>query len=297
MEIVPFEPNMAAGIARCYNQLIAPVPECYPVSEERFASVQSLAHERLRDEEIAVARQRGEVVGFVHVGVALPVEHYQELEGEPGVIRFLSYRPGERSVGQALLEWAEAWARNRERDAVVAWEAELRYPFYHFGYAHLSERIGHVRALMGMNGYREPGGELYLTWPHFTPPKTERPPFDFDLQVEWREGPTERWLSVRATQGEERVGRCNMDLRQQSPAPDAQQWCYCGELWVRERLQGKRLGMFLLATALSEMRAVGCTHAAISTGANNYRAQLMYTNLGFQVVDYTVGFRKELREG
>jgi len=296
MEIVPFEPNMAGGIAHCYNRLVAPVPECYPVSEDRFASVESLAHRRLRDEEIAVARKGGEVVGFVHVGVALPVEHYEELEGEPGVIRFLAYRVGERSVGQALLEWAEAWARGRERSAVLAWEAELRYPFYHFGYAHLSERIGHVRALMGMNAYRELGGELYLTWPHFTPPKPERPPFDFDLQVEWQEGPTARRLSVRALEGEEQVGKCNMDLRHQSPAPDEKQWCYCDDLWVAERLRGKRLGMFLLSTALSETRAAGCLHAAITTGGANYRAQLMYTNMGFQVVDYTVAFRKALSD-
>jgi GNAT superfamily N-acetyltransferase len=294
VQIVRFEPNMASGVAQCYNDLIEPVPECYPVLAERFRSLAALSHRRMRDEEIMVARADGDVVGFVHVGIALPAKDDEEPKGEPGVIRFLSYRVGQRGVGQALLEWAEGWMRERQRDAVVAWEAELRYPFYHFGYAHLSERIGHVRGLLGMNGYREMGGELYFTWPDFTPPQVERPPFDFDLKAEWREGPSAKWLSVVAMQGEAKVGHCNMDLREESPAPEAKEWCYCDALWVTERLQRKRLGTFLLATALDEMRKTGCKHAAISTGGTNYRAQLMYANMGFQVVDYTVVFRKEL---
>jgi GNAT superfamily N-acetyltransferase len=297
MEIVRFEPGMAAGVARCYNDLIEPVPECHPVPGDTFRSVEALSHRRVRDEEIAVAQEGGEVVGFVHVGIALPAKGDEEPKGEPGVIRLLSYRVGQRPVGQALLEWAEQWARHRKRKAVVAWEAELRYPFYHFGYAHLSQRIGHVRALFGRNGYQELGGELYFTWPNFTPPKAERPPLDFDLKVEWRKGPAGRWLSVAALQRGQKVGHCNIDLGQQSPGPHAKDWCYCDALWVTERLQGRRLGTFLLSTALTEMHQAGCKHAAISTGGTNYRAQLMYANMGFQVTDYTVAFRRQFKDG
>jgi len=37
MEIVKFEKEMAAGVARCYNELVAPVPLHRPVDEEKFA--------------------------------------------------------------------------------------------------------------------------------------------------------------------------------------------------------------------------------------------------------------------
>jgi len=294
MDIVAFEPGLAESLARCYNALVEPVPQCYPVPAERFASPAALRHKRLRDEEIAVAREGTDAIGFVHVGIALPANDYEEPQGEPGVIRFLSYPVGRRPVGQALLEWAEDWARNRSRDTMVAWEAQVRYPFYHFGHAHLSERIGHVRALMGMNDYHEIGGELHLTWRNFAPPKLDRPSLDFDLNAEWEEGTTGKRLAVRAMRGQQKVGYCHMDLPEQSPSPDASRWCYCAELSVAQRLQGKRLGLFLLSSALHEMRKVGCDHSAITTGWRNYRAQLMYTNMGFQVSDYTVVFRKEL---
>ena len=294
MDIVAFEPSLAESVARCYNDLIEPVPECYPVSAERFADLDALRHKRLREEEIAVAREGGEAVGFVHVGIARPANHRDEPKGEPGVIRFLSYPVGRRPVGQALLEWAEDWARERGRDTMVAWEAQLRYRFYHFAHAHLSERIGHLRALMGMNGYAEFNSELYLTWPNFEPPNLEPPPLDFDLKAEWEERANDKRLAVRAMQGQQEVGFCHMKLLGHSPSPDGSRWCYCGELSVTERVQGNRLGLFLLWSALHEMRKAGCQHAAITTNGKNYRAQLMYTNMGFQVSDYTVVFKKEL---
>ncbi len=74
MEIVGFEPTMADDVARCYNDLIEPVPDCYPVPADRFASLAGLASGRLREEAMMVAVESGEVVGFVHVGIALPAE-------------------------------------------------------------------------------------------------------------------------------------------------------------------------------------------------------------------------------
>ncbi len=294
MEIVPFEPRMAAEVARCYNELIEPLPDCYPVAADQFASVAGLAHGRVQHEEMLVARARDEVLGFVHVGIALPATSEDEPKGEPGVIRFLSYRPGARSVGQALLEWAEAWAMERGRVAMQAWDANYRYRFYHFGYAHLSERIGHVRALFGMNGYRELGGELYLTWRDFVPPRLPHPEPEIELSLSWREGPIGPRLEARLHRGGKEVGACNLDRGQHSPGPAAAEWCYCDWLWVKEELQGKRLGLYLLCAALAEAKRAGCKHASISTGGNNYRAQLMYTNMGYRVTDYTVCFTKGL---
>jgi hypothetical protein len=39
-----------------------------------------------------------------------------------------------------------------------------------------------------------------------------------------------------------------------------------------------------------ELRRAGYRHAAISTALDNYRAALFYSNLGYQVVDWTYGY-------
>ncbi|HUU55416.1 MAG TPA: hypothetical protein VMY87_10910 [Armatimonadota bacterium] len=113
MEIVPFEPGMAEEIARCYSEVVAPAPYCEPVGGEWFTDLKKLERQPLAEEEILVALAAGEVVGFAHVGVARPETDDWHVKGEPGVIRFLAYRVGERPVGAALLEAAEAWLRER----------------------------------------------------------------------------------------------------------------------------------------------------------------------------------------
>lgn len=295
IEIVPFEPGMAEDIARCYNEVVALVPDCHPVEPATFCDLRSLAHRRLRDEALFAAREDG-IAGFVHMGIALPAGG-EEPPGEPAVIRFLAYPVGRRTVGQRLLDHAEAWAREHGRREIHAFNAEYRYRFYHFGYAHLSEHVGHVHALLGMNGYRQYNGEIYFTWRNYEAPPSPRPELDFELDFNWQQGPLGERLNLRAVEGSEQVGVCNMDHGAASPAPDASEWCFCDWLWVTERLHGRRLGMFLLATALGEMRSRGCKHATISTNALNYRAALFYSNLGYRVADATYAWRKELVTG
>jgi GNAT superfamily N-acetyltransferase len=297
MKLVPFAPAMAAGVARCYNHLILPVPDCYPVPPERFASLEGLTSPLLRDEAITVAQDDdGHVRGFVHVGISTQSKDSGDPPAGLGVIRVLAYRPDERPVGKALLDWAEAWMRERERTAVLAWSYTYRYPFYHFHCAHLSERIGHVRALLGLAGYQEMRRELFLAQRDFVPSVPQRPDIDFELKLNWTDGPIGPHLEVNALQGGERVGCCFMDRGQDSPSPEAQDWCFCVWLWVADRLQGKRLGRFLISTALQEMHRAGCRHASISTGWENHRAALLYTSLGYQHTDRTVCFIKLLDE-
>jgi GNAT superfamily N-acetyltransferase len=296
MQLLPFAPSMGADLAHCYNDLIADVPNCHPVPVEQFGSMEALASTRrpAREEEIMVAEAEGEIAGFVHVGIAPPPEESWHPQGEPGVIRFLSYRPGQRPVGQALLDWAEGWARQRGRSAVVAWDMGFVYGFYHFQYAHLSERIGHVRALHGMAGYAENDSELFFTWRDFTPPAPVRPALDVEVTTDWKDGPYGPRVDISARRDGARIGFCRMDRGQPSPAPDALDWCFCDELDVEGPFQGQRLGHFLLSTGLNLMREAGCRHAAISTNGQNHRAALMYTNLGHRFADRTVSFRKEL---
>lgn len=296
MRIVPFEPDLASHLAALYNEAIAPVPDCHPVPPDRFASLETIASRNLRDEALAAAAdESGELLGFVHVGVSLPpAEDWQPPADQP-VIRFLYYRIGARRAGQALLEWAEGWARERG-NLLIACHQHFRYPFYHAPYCHLSEHMGHVRALFGMNGYREEEMEVYLRWTDFTPPEPVRPDLDFELVSQESESPFGTRVRFRAVQNDRTIGSCTMDRGHWSD-PNGEEWCFCDGLGVEEEFQGKRLGMFLLCTGLQEMHRAGCRHTSITTGWDNHRAALMYTNMGYRHADRTCSYRKELEAG
>ena len=296
MEIVRFQSEMAADLARCYNELVAAVPHYRPIMAEWFTDLRPAYFQSCTQEAVLVARSGPEVVGFVHVGVSAPATHKWHIKGEPGVIRFLSYRPGQRPVGTALLAAAEQWVQERERREVVAGFSGYMYPFYPLPSAHISERISHVPPLFWRAGYTAPESEVFFEWPDFDPPHVERP--DIGVEVACHEAqarPRVTEIRVLAKQGDREVGECRMSsLSGDAWRPQLADWCVCDYLYVSEELQGKGLGKYLLATGLAEMRAAGSRHAMISTDWNNYRAYLFYTNFGYRFCDRTFGFRKAI---
>jgi len=303
MEIIEFEPTMAAGVARCYSELTEGLPYCCPVPPERFLDAGHLASPLCRAESVLVAREAsGDIVGYVHTGVAAaPGEEERGDQGEPGIIRFLSYRPGQRLVGQALLAAAESWICERGRPRVMAWSNDYLYPFYHSPFAHMSDRLGHLHALFCWAGYRMLFSELIFDWPDFDPPRIARPELAFDLRSEWRDDVTmggrtlKPVLQLRALHDAVELGLCEMTGWRDGYAwPEAADWCFCANLMVKDEVQGRGLGQFLLATGLAEMRKAGFRHAGISTDWDNYRAQLFYANFGFRLRDRTFAFERNL---
>jgi GNAT superfamily N-acetyltransferase len=296
MEIVTFEPQMAADLARCYNELVAPVPYHSPAREEWFADLRPAQFQSCTDEEILAAQDGGDVVGFVHVGISAPPTHPWHVKGEPGVIRFLSYRPGERPIGAALLEAAERWLRDHGRAEVVAEFSSYQYPFYPLPMGHISERVSHLPPLFGMAGYAVPESEVFFHWPDFQPPELARPELPFEVVVDETTTPASlREVRVRAMQGEREVGKCTMlSLSGDDWRPQLADWCICELLLVAESLRGRGLGRYLLVAGLAEMRQAGCRHAMISTDWNNYLACLLYTNVGYRFLDRTFGFSKQI---
>ena len=294
MEIARFDKEMAAGVARCYNDLMAPVPLHRPVDEEELAHPIPSQFQECTEEQVLVAWAASEVVGFVHVGVSAKATHEWHIKGESGVIRFLSYRPGERAAGVALLQAAEQWARERERTTVVAGYGGYMYPFYPLPMANISERMSHVPPLFGMAGYEVPECEVFFAWRDFEPPEVSAPDVELVCKAEPTGAPGLK-VSVAAMRGEEQVGEFSMvSLRVDRWRPQLADWCTAGLLRVADRLQGRGIGKCLLARGLAEMREAGCHHAMISTDWNNWRAYLFYTNFGFEFLDRTFGFRKKL---
>ena len=299
MDVLPYEPSMAPQLAAAYNSQVRGLPHCYPVSAEAFASAVSPGpgddemHARLHSQSASVAAEGAAIVGLVDVAVEGPEEG--EEKGE-GLIRFMWYERGHRAAGQALLVAAEDYFRQRKLDKVKAFWQDYRYRFYHVEHAHLSDRLDHVHALLGFNGYERMVGEVYLDWPDYGPLVPAAPEVCADISLSWKPGRGARpGLDVIAHRDEKWTGICHsVSGGEFSDADDAQDWFLTCWLHVAEEVQGKGLGRHLLQRALQEMHDIGYRHAAISTSSENFRAMLFYGNCGYRVVDWTYALGRTL---
>ena len=298
LEIVPFEPEMAEAVARCYSEVAAPAPFCEAVGGGWFAELKKLERQPLAEEQVLVAVAEGEVVGFAHMGLARPATDDWHCKGEPGVIRFLAYRVRERAVGAALLEAAEGWLRERGRPTIVAGHCNFMYPFYHLPFSHISERMAHVPPLFGMAGYEVEESEVFFAWEDFEAPEVERPEVEVEIVGGWQKQVSEfgPGVELRVLREGKRVGVCEIPtLGSDEWRPELKEWCFCTGLHVDDDIQGRGLGKYLLARGLREARERGPRHALISTDWNNHRAYLFYTNFDYRFLDRTFSFRKALK--
>lgn len=298
MEILAYEPSFLGEIAVVYNETSTGTPYCYSVAPALFEGLvpaEGSPLPELQSEHMLIARDGGEVLGFVHCGMASPGWR-EDCESAPGVIRFLCQRPGQRPAGVALLEAAEGWLRERGAGVVLAFHQDPKYPFYHLAHAYLSDRLGHILALLGASGYQRSDGEVYLDWDNYPPVDPGPPPVEVELEFEWRErGDPNPGLTLRAMDGGREVGVChNNGKGTPFRPPEAADWFMTHWLGVEDPFRRQGLATYLLARVRFEMHARGYRRAIISTSWTNYRAMLFYSNYGYRVVDWTYGFTKEL---
>ncbi len=292
----PFKPSLAPDLANLYNEAIAAVPDTAPRPEAFFADpmVQPSLYYALRDQELMVAEEGGQIVGFVHVGVAPPATVDWHPQDEPAVIRCLIYRPGHRTAGSELLAWAEQWGQAHGKRELAGWNPLYTYP-YQCPRTALSERLGHVRSLLAMAGHRNLGTVAYLNWRDFTPPEPTRPELDFQVEVSEVEGLLSHRTKLEASGPDGHYGLCLFDRGHASLLPDAEDWCYCIGLFIDEKVQGRRLGSYLLALGLREMRQHGCRHSAITVELDNPKAELFYTHVGYRYADLSTTWVKDVQ--
>ena len=299
MEIFQYTPNMQAPVTQFYNRLTANVPHCYPVTEEEFATAvrgvttgKADKNEGGLDSETAfVAITEGAVQAFIHVGLG------QIRDEDIGIIRFLGYDRGARHAGQAVLERVEAYLKAFNVTRIFAFRSNCRYHFYHFEYAYLSDALDQVQALLGFNGYHRYNGWVFLDWENYS--VTPIPPnLSVTFSVDWLQERGQRPNSIiKAHRDGEQVGLCeSVSGGEYSSHTYAQDWLHTVYLEVEDEFQGQGLGRYLLQYALQEMHKVGYRHAVISTGWDDYRALLFYSNCGYRVVDWTYGYEKVLSE-
>ena len=302
MEILQYTPDMQAPLTQFYNHLTADVSHCYPVKEEEFATAirgvttgKANKKEGGLDSETAfVAMVNGAVQAFIHIGIG-QVWNHEERKENAGIIRFLGYERGARQVGQAVLEKAEDYLKTYDISRIFAFSQDCRYRFYHFAHAYLSDALDQVQGLLGYNGYHRSNGEVFLDWEDYsvTPVPSNLP---VTLSIDWKDGRGQLPnCTVLAHQDGEQVGICeSLCGGEFSSHADAQNWLHTVWLGIEDDFQGQGLGRYLLQYALQEMKKIGYQHAAISTAWDNHRAFLFYSNCGYQTVDWTYEFVKDL---
>ena len=288
-------------LASVYNaQVAAHVPHCYPLSPEEFGigRDQVIGDDltvSLHSERVIVGMQGNDVLGFAHVRVGDIERSHRKRKLSGGFIHFLTYAAGHRAVGQGILEACETHFADAGASIIYAFDGHF-YRFHHLGFPLVSDRMGQVYGLFGLNGYRLAGtGEVYMESLDYAVAEPVLPEPGVEIQVLVQEGrgnlPN---VTVRAMREGKQTGTCiALACGDFCRAPEAQDRIFVKWLGVEEEEQGRGWGRYLLTRTLWEARRLGYRHTVISTNKQNYRAQLFYTNYGYTVTDTIYGFVKE----
>ena len=308
MKITHWDVADAGDLAHVYNEQLARIPHCYPVSPEefeigiRYRKDADEPYEELHSEKIIVIEQNGKIIGFADVAVIESGEDGQK--ENKGLIRFLTYQPGYRAVGQVILEESERYLRDLGISHISAFritydDDDFSYRFYQLGFGLVSDKVGHVYALFRMNGYEISSaeqGEIFLDQPEYSVDEPVPPDNKVEIVVKQQAGRgLLPGLTVRAFRGESEIGICkSLSVGKYCQASEAQDWVFIKWLGVEEAERGKGWGSYLLQRNLWEARKVSYKNTVISTDIINYRAQLFYTNYGYRVVNTGYGFGKKI---
>ena len=281
-----------------YNAQLTGVPHCHPVSPDEFHAL-GASDKDLQPQVIIIGELGGVIVGFADVIVVSNIDEEGQ-EEQQGLIRMLTYRPGCRRAGQALLEEAERYLKDLGQKRVkvfrISYKNEHIYPFYNLGFGLVSDRTTHLCALFRINDYKVCGGEIFLDWPRYEMDEPKTPDCSVDISVEKVEGQGDLpGLTVQALRNGSELGVCrSRSAGEQCRASSAQDWIFIKWLGVEEGTRATGWGRYLLNRNLWEARKLGYKNAVISCDVKNPRAQLFYTNYGFKVVNTSYGFTKTL---
>lgn len=307
MKIIYLEPKNFGDLFSIYNHQIADIPHCHPISPEefeigfRYKKYLDEAYSDIHSEAIIVGEENGKILGFADVIVA-KIEKDREIKDE-GIIRFLTYQPGYRRVGQAILNEAEWYLLNLKQYNInqisafrTSYPNDYCYRFYYLGFGLVSDLKWHISALFLMNGYRITEGEVFMDWPEY---EVSLPPVpDNRIEIKVTQIPGRGILpgiDVQALQDGEEIGICHsLSAGHYCQAKEAQDWAFIKWLGVEKPEHRKGWGRYLLQRNLWEMRKIGYKNTVISTNIVNHRAQLFYTNYGYRIVDTAHQFVKKL---
>lgn len=102
-------------------------------------------------------------------------------------------------------------------------------------------------------------------------------------------------LLQRAWVGERRIGMCFYStLVHVADDPRAMRTGYIGWIWTDEEYRRRGIARTLMLRSMAHLQSLGCETCWLGTGADNWLAQPLYLSLGFQIVDGTASFRRDI---
>lgn len=301
MEVIQYSPDLLKPLTDFYNNLIQDVPYCYPVSINKFENVlkdltgnlEDNDNKELDGETVFVIRNKCIVEAFVHIGTV----SYQTSEEIGGIIKFLGYKRGSREAGQTAYNKAEEYLKENNATRIFAFPKQYKYPMYHYSYAYLSNSLDHIVALFGKNGYSRCNGQVFLNWKNYIVNPIV-PTIPIELKLDWKDGKGKlQNCNLTAFLDGEEIGQCwTHSCGEFTNHQEVQDWVYIDWLGVEAEFQGRGLGKYLLEYTLYELKKVGYKHTTLSANWDNYPALLLYTNLGFRIIDWTYEYEKTFNE-
>lgn len=299
MQIVEWNLQDIGKLTDYYNQQCECLPFSYPLTPLEFEVGIQNETWQLEGSRIFVAKENQETVGFVHV---MPPCHVmpddpQEKDGRIGYIAFLIYTPGYRPVGQALLEKAEEVLTEVGVDEI---RTVYGYECHEFGIGGVTHRWPYILGLFGANGYKVTSSALFLIAQDFEV-QDPTPPIDCnDLQVRIYYYTGRAPIvspRVHVFDGEQVVVKHGTEsvAHYYPSAQKAAQQLYTFGVNVRKSYRGQDWGRFALQKVLWEARKLGYQDAILSTGLDNYQAQLLYASCGYQGISTSSISKKVLK--
>lgn len=303
MEVVPVSQEHVDELFTIYSRLVAQAPH------SRFAGDRA----RFRDEVLGletpsstifaspqstqtfVALASGRARGFA------TLVSYRQYSGDgkdSKVVQAITglFVDGEEA-GSALIRTCEAQATTPELYAFPPTHGYTPMRTYDAAWDGLSDRVPQVARLLAKHGYTPYARELILIAPLVRERYSASFPPGITLEMQgWPDGRSEG-RRLHPMDGEKEAGVCEIfTLAAISDDPAAKQVGYVFWLHVEEAYRRRGIGRALMAAAMDEMVAQGCTECWLTTGADNWNAQALYYSLGFDVVDCAVSFRKQLQK-
>lgn len=301
MEIDVWNLTQIGALAEFYSRQIEDIPHCYPLSPEDFGwqlgrnmgHLSGIRPEQLHSDQLIVARENGNIQGFVHVAIEERIR--KEEVRKRGIIRFMGYEPSKRLVGEALLDEAESFFLSSDLDKASAFTKGYVYHFYTED-GGCSEHMAHVWALLGSRGYTISERVLNMAWHNFNvdEPVLPTPQATINVSKGSDVGALPNIMLSAEIDGRE-IGEClTYSLGHLHPTEEAQECLIINWLVAREMFRQQGWGKYLLLRALWEAQQEGYKHCLLGTDERNYRAQLLYTTCGYRIKHTSSVFVKDL---
>jgi ribosomal protein S18 acetylase RimI-like enzyme len=320
MRVVALRDDHLPQLYAIYREVTATAAHCrFVPSPAHFAA--SLAAPAVPGTRLFVAEQGGRGAGFTALLAPRPGDGAPQPEASAGrapEAELTALFVGDERAGQALLDACTAHARSLGARRLLAFPVEHGHgpiPSYNASWGGLSDRQPLVARLLTSNGFAPYHRELHLgcDGERFPPPpppgvpppssgsgapsRVEPAPRATRDGVQIRPGVDRHGRPcLRALHGEAQLGICVYGtLEHLTDDPAAARWGYIWWLHVQEEHRRRGWGRRLLAGALAALAARGAAGCWLTTASDNFPAQALYLALGFEIVDASAAFGKDLR--